>query len=178
MNTHQYSHKVKTRQEIKKLADDLRKQGKTIVTINGSFDVMHIGHVKMLQEAKGMGDVLFVGLNSDQSVRGWKKHIGNPNWNKRPINPEWARAEMLAALSCTDYIEIYDEFDCIPFIENIKPQIHVNGSDYGENCIEAPTVKKYGGKVHIAKFIDGFATTKMIDKILDIYSKDQPTKKE
>ena len=170
--------KIKSRQEIKALAEQCRKQGKKIVTINGSFDIMHIGHVKMLQEAKSLGDVLFVGLNSDDSVRQWKRHIGNKNWAKRPINPEWARAEVLAAFECVDYIEIFNEPECIPFIENIKPNVHVNGSDYGENCIEAPIVKKYGGNVHIARFIEGFSTTKMIDRILDIYNAEKPKGKD
>ena len=165
------SPKIKTRQEIRKISEEAKKQGKTIVTINGSFDILHIGHVKMLQEAKSLGDILIVGLNSDESVRGWKKHIGNPDWNKRPINPVWARAEMLAALDCADFIEIYDEYDCIPFVDNAKPNIHVNGSDYGENCIEAETVKKHGGKVHIARFIDGFSTSKFIDKLIEVYGK-------
>jgi D-glycero-beta-D-manno-heptose 1-phosphate adenylyltransferase len=161
--------KIKTREEISKLVQDLKEQGKRIVTINGSFDVLHIGHIKMLEEAKQQGDVLFLGLNSDESVREWKKIVKNPNWHKRPINPSWARAEMLAALEYVDYIEIYDETECMPFLENIKPHIHVNGSDYGEECVEAPLVKKHGGKIHIVKFIEGFSSTKLIDKILDVY---------
>ncbi|MFH1052962.1 MAG: adenylyltransferase/cytidyltransferase family protein [Candidatus Woesearchaeota archaeon] len=164
------SPKVKTREEIRQIADELRNHGKTIVSINGSYDILHIGHIKMLQEARKQGDVLILGLNSDESVREWKKFVKNPNWYKRPINPAWARAEMLAALDSVDYIEIYDEPECMPFLDNLKPHIHVNGSDYGEDCVEAPTVKKNGGRIYIAKFIEGFSTTKFIEKILDIYN--------
>lgn len=162
--------KIKTREEIKELVEGLKSQEKTIVTINGSFDILHVGHIKMLKEAKQQGDVLFVGLNSDESVRAWKKIVNNPNWHKRPINPEQARAEMLAALDSVDYVEIYEEPECMPFLENIKPHIHVNGSDYGKECVEAPTIEKHGGKIHIAKFTEGYSSTTLIDKILDVYS--------
>ena len=163
--------KIITREESIKIADELRKQGKKIVTINGSFDILHAGHVKMLQEAKQQGDVLFLGLNSDKSVRAWKKHIGYKDWKKRPLVPQQYRAEMLAALECIDYVTIFDEMVPMPFIEAIKPNVHVNGEDYGENCIEKPIVEKYGGKIYIVKFVDGFSTSNLIQKILDVYGK-------
>lgn len=161
--------KLKTRKEIEALVKDLRRQGKKIVTINGSFDLLHVGHVRLLQEAKRQGDVLIVGLNSDKSVREWKKIMNYKDWQKRPLNPQEYRQEMLAALECVNYITIFDEPDCLKFVESVKPDIHVNGSDYGKNCIEAETVRKYGGKLHIIKLHKGFSTSNLIKKILEIY---------
>ncbi|MAG50564.1 D-glycero-beta-D-manno-heptose 1-phosphate adenylyltransferase [archaeon] len=163
--------KIKTKEEIKELVEELRNKSKTIVTINGSFDMMHVGHIKLLQEAKQQGDVLIVGVNSDESVRAWKKHMDYKDWALRPLIQQQYRAEMLAALECVDYVTIYGEPDCLKFIEDIKPNIHVNGEDYGHDCIEARTVKKYGGKVYIVKKVEGFSTTKLIKKITDIYNK-------
>lgn len=161
--------KIKSREEITEICEGLRKQGKKIVSTNGSFDLFHYGHVLFLQEAKKQGDVLIVGVNSDNSVREWKKHIGYKDWEKRPINNEKARSEILAALGCVDYVTIFNETDCLRFVESVKPNVHVNGSEYGENCIEAPIVKKYGGMVHIVKIVDGFSTSDIIRKITNIY---------
>jgi rfaE bifunctional protein nucleotidyltransferase chain/domain len=160
--------KIKTREEIIKLSEELKKQGKTIVTTNGSFDLLHIGHILFFEQAKKQGDILIVGLNSDKSVKEWKKHIGYKDWDKRPINPQDARAKMLAALEFIDYITIYDEPDCLAFVESVKPNVHVNGSEYGKECIEAPIVKRYGGKVHIIKIIGDYSTSNLIRKIKSI----------
>jgi rfaE bifunctional protein nucleotidyltransferase chain/domain len=163
--------KIKTRPEISRLVNSLKFQNKTIVTINGSFDILHLGHIKMLEEAKKQGDYLFLGLNSDESVRKWKKYQKNKDWYKRPINSENARAEFLSAIKYVDYIEIFNEITPISFLENIKPHVHVNGSDYGKKCVEAPVIEKYNGKIHIAKFLPGYSSSTLIDKIIDIYSK-------
>lgn len=163
------SPKIKTREGIEKIVKNLKSQDKKIVTINGSFDILHIGHIKMLEEAKKQGDTLILGLNSDKSVQEWKKSQGTKDWEKRPINSEWARSEFLAALDYVDYIEIFPELTPISFLENIKPNIHVNGADYGKKCIEAPLVEKYGGKIHIVPFIEGYSSSALIKKILDIY---------
>lgn len=157
--------KIKSREEIVKIVADLRKNGKKIVTTNGSFDILHVGHVLFLQEAKSQGDVLIVGLNTDDSVRRWKKHVGYADWKNRPLNPQDARAEMMAALECVDYVTLFDETDCLAFVESIKPDVHVNGSEYGADCIEAPIVKKYGGRVHIVKLVGGYSTSNLIKKI-------------
>ena len=164
--------KIVSRKELKDIIKKNRKIGvkkKKIVTTNGSFDILHIGHVRFLQEAKKKGDILVVGVNSNNSVRQWKKIIGNTNWDKRPIIDEKDRAEMIASLECVDYVTIFDEPDCIKFVESVKPDIHVNGSDYGKNCIERDVVEKYGGKVHIIKLIKGYSTSALIKKILDDY---------
>jgi len=159
--------KIKTREEIKEIVSDLKKQGKKIVTTNGSFDIFHYGHVSYLKEAKKQGDILIVGVNTDRSVKEWKKHIGYKDWEKRPINPVEARAAVLAALSCVDYVTIYDEPSSIEFVKSIIPDIHVNGGEYGVECIEAKVVKENGGKIHIIDKINGFSSSEIMKKIRD-----------
>ncbi len=155
--------KIKTINEIKKIAEKLKKEGKKIVTTNGSFDIIHIGHVKFLQEAKKQGDILIVGLNSDVSVKKYKS-------KDRPIIPQEYRAEMLAAFECVDYVVIMDEAEiAVPLVNAVKPNIHANGAEYGENCIEAEAVKKNGGKLYLIKNFQGFSTTNLIKKIIDVY---------
>lgn len=150
--------KIKTKEEIEKIVKELKQKGKKIVTCNGCFDILHAGHIKFLKEAKQQGDVLIVGLNSDSSV---KLNKGP----KRPINNEKDRAAILATLKMVDYITIFNEKTPIPLLEIIKPDIHCNGEEYGENCIEKPVVKKYGGKIHIIKLKQGFSTTDIIKRI-------------
>jgi rfaE bifunctional protein nucleotidyltransferase chain/domain len=157
--------KIKSRAEIIDLACQLRKQGKTVVTANGSFDLLHAGHAMLLREAKKQGDVLIVCLNSDDSVRAWKKHVGYKDWDKRPINPQEDRAELLAAMQDVDYLTIFDELDPIALLDTIKPDVHVNGSEYGEDCIEAQVVKKHGGRVHIINLKGGYSTSNLIKRI-------------
>ncbi len=162
--------KIKSKEDLIKIVEDLKKQGKTIVSTNGSFDLLHAGHVYFLEEAKKQGDILVVGLNSDSSVRTWKKQIKYKDWKKRPVIPQESRAAMLAGLECVDYIMIFDDSDCLAFVESIKPNIHANGSEYGENCIEAPVVKKHGGRIHIIDKIPGMSTSELINKIKDAYT--------
>ena len=154
--------KIKNEKELLNEVRRLRAEGKTIVTYNGSFDILHVGHVRSLQEAKTLGDVLIVPLNSDKSVKMYK----GP---KRPIVGERERAEMLSALGCVDYVVLFDETDPIRILDIIKPHIHANGADYGENCIEKDIVEKNGGKIHILKWSDGFSTSQLIKKIVDLY---------
>lgn len=146
------------RAQLARLSANLKAAGKTLVTLNGSFDVMHAGHLHIIEEAKRQGDVLIVGLNSDASVRGYK----GP---KRPIVPEGERARMLLALRAVDYVHIFDEAVPMPFLEEVKPQVHVNGSEYGADCIEAPTVKSHGGRIHIVEKIPGLSTSDLLAKI-------------
>jgi rfaE bifunctional protein nucleotidyltransferase chain/domain len=126
------------------------------VTVNGSFDILHNGHLHILNEARQRGDILIVGLNSDSSVKSYK----GPT---RPIVPERARAEMLLALRMVDYVHIFDESDPIAFLKEIKPDIHVNGSEYGENCIESETVKRGGGEIYIVSRIPGLSTSRIVE---------------
>ncbi|MEA2037360.1 MAG: adenylyltransferase/cytidyltransferase family protein [Nanoarchaeota archaeon] len=149
--------KIKRREELQKIVESLKGQGKKIVTCNGCFDILHAGHIKFLEEAKKQGDILIIGLNSDSSV---KQNKGP----KRPINNEMDRAIVLAALEAADYVTIYDEKTPIELLEVIKPNIHVNGEEYGENCIEAETVKNNNGKIYVVKLVKGYSTTNLIKK--------------
>jgi len=146
------------RHALNQLSSTLRAKGKRIVTINGSFDVLHNGHLHILNEARQQGDVLIVGLNSDASVRLNK----GPD---RPIVSERRRAEMLLALRMVDFVHVFDELDPIAFIRELHPDVHVNGSEYGENCIESEAVKRGGGRIHIVSRIPGLSTSNLVDRL-------------
>lgn len=154
--------KIKSRNEIKEIVSKLRGEEKTIVTCNGAFDLLHIGHIKFLQEAKEQGDILIVGLNSDSSIKKYKD-------KDRPLTPDGYRAEILAALECVDYVTIFSEEDPRTLLEVVKPDIHVNGIGYGVDCIEAEVVRKYGGRLHLVSMFKDFSTTNLIEKIIQIY---------
>jgi rfaE bifunctional protein nucleotidyltransferase chain/domain len=135
-----------------------RSGGKTIVTTNGCFDILHRGHVRYLQYAKSLGDFLFVGINSDASVR----QIKGP---KRPINSEDARAEVLRALSCVDGVCVFNEATPETWLQAIQPHIHVKGADWNiETLPETRLLKTWGAKVVAAPFVEGYSTTKIIEK--------------
>ena len=157
--------KIKTIEELKKIIKNLKSQNKKIVTTNGVFDILHLGHIKYLQEAKKLGDILAIALNSDSSV----KQIKGP---QRPINGQEARAEVLASLEFVDYIVIFNETDPVKILSEIKPDIHVKGGDYklGE-IIEKDIVEKNNGKIILIPEIKGYSTTNLIDKIIKIYKK-------
>jgi glycerol-3-phosphate cytidylyltransferase len=155
--------KIKTLNELIKIADKLKKQNKKIVTTNGVFDILHLGHVKYLEEAKKLGDVLIVGVNTDKSV---KINKGD----KRPINDEKSRISVLAALESVDYVFLFDEKDPRKWLEKIKPTVHAKAGDYkASRIIEKGSVEKNGGKIVIAKMEKGYSTTKLISKILNAY---------
>ena len=145
-------------EKLEKIANTLHQQKKTITTINGSFDLLHAGHLHILFEAAQQGDVLFVLVNSDQSVQGYK----SPN---RPLISLPYRLQMLAAISFIDYVTWFDETDPRLKLEKIKPAVHVNGAEYGPYCIEADVVKANGGKIHIVDLIDSLSTTEIIEKM-------------
>ena len=155
--------KIKTINELKDVSEKLRNEGKIVITTNGVFDILHIGHIRYLQEAKKLGDTLIVAINSDSSV----KKIKDP---KRPLNNENDRAEALAALECIDYVAIFNEDDPIIFLKAIKPNIHVKGSDYDmSKIIEKDTVEENDGKVILIPEIKGYSTTDLINKIVTLY---------
>ncbi len=147
-----------SRQQLAPLSKTLRAKGKKIVTVNGSFDLLHAGHLLILQEARKQGDVLIVGLNSDASVRAYKG-------KDRPLVPEAERAAMLLALRAVDYVHIFDETEPMPFLTEVHPDVHVNGSEYGPDCIEAPLIKSQGGRLHIVDKIPGLSTSNLVEKI-------------
>ena len=157
--------KIKTLEELKKIVKELKKQNKIIVTTNGVFDILHLGHIKYLQEAKKLGDVLIIAINSDSSV----KQIKGP---ERPINNQQSRAEVLAALSFVDYIVTFNETDPVNILSELKPDIHVKGGDYNINqIIEKGIVEKNNGKIILIPEIKGYSTTDLINKIIKNYKK-------
>ena len=147
-----------SREDLRGLSAALKASGKRVVTINGAFDVLHAGHLHILEEARRHGDVLVVGLNSDASVRGYK----GPS---RPIVGQEDRARLLLGLRCVDYVHVFDEADPIAFLEEVRPDVHVNGAEYGEECIEAPTVTKHGGRIHLVPRVGGLSTSGVVDKL-------------
>jgi len=155
--------KIQHQKDIGKVVNRLKKESKRIVTLSGSFDILHIGHIRSLREAKSKGDVLIVLLNSDKSVRSYK----GPT---RPIIPEKERIEILSALEFVDYVVIFDEINPISIIDRIKPHIHCNGSDWGKDCVEREVVERNGGRIHVLKWQEGVSTTGLINKILGVYS--------
>ena len=152
--------KIRSLEELLQIVDKLKKQKKKIVTTNGVFDILHIGHVKYLEKAKKLGDVLIVGVNTDASV---KLNKGD----KRPINDEKSRIAVLAALESVDYVFLFNEKDPLKWLSKIKPHFHVKASDYEINqIIEKDAVEKNGGKIILAKMIKGYSTTRIINKIM------------
>ena len=153
-----------TQEEMKEKIEELKKNGKKTVFTNGVFDILHIGHLTYLEEARNLGDVLIVGVNSDASV---KVNKGD----KRPINSQKNRAEMLSGLKFVDYTVIFDEKTPEKLLDLLKPDIHVKGGDYKkEDLPETKIVEKNGGEVKILSFVDSFSTTDIINKIIDVYS--------
>ncbi len=161
-NFHPVDKKIKTHKQLVNLVQKLRKEGKRIVTTNGCFDLLHPGHLYHLLKSKAQGDVLIVGLNSDSSI----KKIKGEN---RPILPQGARALMLTALECVDYVTIFDETTPNALLETLKPDIHTNNIKYGKNCVEAQTVQKCGGRLYLVKNIPTLSTTNLIQQILNMH---------
>lgn len=139
-------------------------QDKKVVFTNGCFDVLHLGHVTYLAEARTMGDLLVVGLNSDASVR----RLKGPS---RPINNEKARAMVLASLQCVDYVIIFDEDTPLDLIKAVKPNVLVKGGDYTiDTIVGASFVQQHGGIVRTIPLVEGYSTTDTVQKL-----NDQPT---
>lgn len=150
--------------ELNNLLKQLRAQGKTIVTTNGCFDILHVGHVRYLEKAKSFGDVLIVALNSDKSVKSIKG-------DSRPINNENDRAEILSALRSVDYVVLFDEDSPIKLLLQIKPDVHTKGADYTvETLPEAKGIIEAGGRIEFISFVEGKSTTAVIEKMRKINS--------
>lgn len=140
--------------QLKTLIDALKADGKRIVFTNGCFDLLHIGHVRYLKQAKKLGDILVIGLNSDASVRGLKP--------ERPIIPETERAEVLAALAAVDYVTIFSEETPYALIRLLRPDVLVKGGDWKkEDIVGADIVPE----VHSLPYVEGRSTTEIIRKI-------------
>ena len=151
--------KILSRASLPSFLEDQKRSLDKIVFTNGCFDVLHVGHTRYLSEARALGDVLVIGLNSDLSVRKLK----GPG---RPVNTEKARAEVLAALECVDYIVPFSEDTPLDLIKRIRPHYLVKGGDWRkENIVGAQIVESYGGHVRTIPFVKGFSTTRTLDKI-------------
>ena len=150
---------VPTWTQLVKELTDTRRGGRRIVFTNGCFDILHVGHIRYLKEARALGDALVVGLNSDASV----KRIKGPD---RPVQDEASRGEILASLACVDYVVLFDEETPEKLIKEVRPDVLVKGGDYSvATVVGAPFVRAYGGVVKILSFSEGFSTSSIIEKL-------------
>ncbi|HHU46370.1 MAG TPA: D-glycero-beta-D-manno-heptose 1-phosphate adenylyltransferase [Bacteroidales bacterium] len=155
-NIKQIEKKIVTRNDWEKLKNHF--QSKKIVFTNGCFDILHLGHVHYLSAAKDLGDILVIGLNSDDSV----KRLKGEN---RPMNTQYARALLLAALQFVDFVIVFDEDTPLNLIQQITPHVLVKGGDYKiEDVVGAEWVMAHGGKVEIVDFVEGYSSTNLIKK--------------
>ena len=147
------------RTELNNLLNKLREEDKTIVTTNGCFDILHVGHVRYLEKTKSFADVLIVALNSDKSVKSIKG-------DSRPINNENDRAEVLSGLKSVDYVVLFDEDSPIDLLLEIKPDVYTKGADYTiETLPEAKPIMEAGGRIEFISFVEGKSTTSIIEKM-------------
>ncbi len=145
--------------QLKNILSRERKKGKKIVFTNGCFDILHYGHIKLLETAKSKGDILIVGLNSDSSVKRLKGE-------GRPVQGERARAGILMSLRMVDYVVIFNETTPLRLIKSIKPDVLVKGSDYRDKkVVGREEVEKRGGEVYLFPLIKGYSTTDIISQI-------------
>jgi D-beta-D-heptose 7-phosphate kinase / D-beta-D-heptose 1-phosphate adenosyltransferase len=157
--------KIKEKEELRRIIENLKAEGKRIVFTNGCFDLLHIGHLRYLEKAKTFGDILVVGINSDPSVRSLKGA-------ERPLLPADERAEILSGLGCVDFVTVFDELNPFNLISLIQPHILVKGGDWTkETIIGKEVVERSGGQVVIISFVEGASTSRLIETILKRYAK-------
>jgi D-beta-D-heptose 7-phosphate kinase/D-beta-D-heptose 1-phosphate adenosyltransferase len=148
---------------LKQEVERQRRDGRTIAFTNGCFDILHVGHVRYLREARRTADLLILGLNSDASVRRIKGE-------KRPLVPQQERAEVVAALACVDYVTLFAEETPLKLIEYLEPDILVKGGDWSEETVVGrDAVRSRGGRVVIVPLTEGASTTNIVDKIRRVY---------
>jgi D-beta-D-heptose 7-phosphate kinase/D-beta-D-heptose 1-phosphate adenosyltransferase len=156
--------KILDRQILKEKLDALRREGKKIAFTNGCFDILHVGHVRYLREAKKTADVLVLALNSDFSVRSIKGE-------KRPLVREEERAEILASLEFVDFVTIFEELTPQELIVYLKPDVLIKGGDWPEDkVVGRDDVKKWGGRVVLIPEVKGKSTTNIVEKIKEVYN--------
>ncbi|HEY2433113.1 MAG TPA: D-glycero-beta-D-manno-heptose 1-phosphate adenylyltransferase [Vicinamibacterales bacterium] len=144
---------------LSRFVAEARAAGRRVVFTNGTFDILHPGHVRYLQAARRHGDLLIVGLNSDESVR----HYKDPS---RPINPQAERAEVLEALACVDAVSIFDEDTPAEIIRRVQPDVLVKGADWApDNIVGRDTVEARGGRVILEPVEQGFSTSAIIERV-------------
>jgi len=147
---------------MKSFVDRVKGEGKRVVFTNGCFDILHQGHIHYLSEARSLGHFLIVGINSDRSVR-------NIKGEHRPLLPQRARAELLAALCFVDGVVIFDEDNPLALIECLQPHVLVKGTDWSEHeIVGADIVKKAGGEVKRVPLVPGVSTSEIIRRIVSL----------
>jgi D-beta-D-heptose 7-phosphate kinase/D-beta-D-heptose 1-phosphate adenosyltransferase len=155
--------KILQREALKDKLEELRKEGKKIAFTNGCFDILHVGHVRYLREAKKTADILVLALNSDSSVRSIKGET-------RPLVGENERAEVLAALEFIDFVTIFPELTPLELINFLKPDVLIKGGDWPEEkVVGRDEVRKWGGRVAIIPEVEGKSTTNIVEKIKNLY---------
>lgn len=160
------SPKIVELEELSARCEKLRSDGKKIVTTNGCFDLLHAGHVRYLQAARALGDLLVVGLNGDRSVH----ELKGPG---RPITTESDRAEILAALACVDLVTIFPEIRATKFLTAVRPAIYVKGGDYTSETLDEAELKileNFEAAIRIIPFEAGYSTSGLIERICKIKS--------
>ena len=155
------NNKILSTEELIKAVEKLKKENKKIVFTNGCFDLLHIGHVSLFQKARTLGDVLIVAINSDSSLA----QLKGP---KRPLVPQTDRAQLLSALTCVDYVVVFNEQTPYELLSKLKPDILVKGGDYK---IEDIVGKEFVKEVYRYPLVEGKSTTKLIKLIIERYSK-------
>ncbi len=151
--------KIQSVEEIRRALEAHRREGRTVALANGVFDLLHVGHVRYLEGAKALADVLVVAVNSDASTRAYK----GP---ERPVIPQGERAELVAALACTDYVLVFDEPDVRMVIRTLRPDVQVKGTDYtAESIPERAEVEAYGGRVAVAGDPKDHSTTEIARRL-------------
>ena len=154
--------KVKTLKHLKALVQKLQQNGQTVVLANGCFDWLHVGHIRYLQASRDLGDCLVVAVNGDASVKRLKGV-------SRPLMPANERAEILAALSCIDYVVVFNELNVEQVLLSLQPQIHCKGTDYTEQTVpEREIVKNYGGRVAIVGDPKDHSTHHLLQRSMEI----------
>lgn len=148
----------RSNEQLQELLAPLRAAGKMIVTTNGCFDIINLAHLRMLRIAREQGEVLVVGVNSDQSIRQLKGA-------NRPIRPEQERAEIVAAFEAVDFVILFDERDCTDFVARVRPNVHVNDASYGEDCVESGAVRDCGGRLVLVPKMEWESNSELIDRI-------------
>jgi len=159
-----YKSRILTWDQMKAEVARIRATGKKVAFTNGAFDILHLGHLTYMTFAREQGDCLIVGLNSDASVRRYKG-------DKRPIVPQDERATMLASLRCVDYVVLFDEDEPRDLIAHILPDVLIKGEDWAHYVSGRDVVEANGGKVILAKMVEGRSTTNIIKKVVDAYGK-------
>jgi D-beta-D-heptose 7-phosphate kinase/D-beta-D-heptose 1-phosphate adenosyltransferase len=140
-----------------------RHASDTVIFTNGCFDILHVGHVRALEAARALGDILVVGVNSDASVRRLKGA-------RRPLVPQAERAEMVAALRSVCYVTLFEEDTPVETLALLQPDVHVKSGDYrAEDLPETPTVLAHGGRVEIVPFVEGLSTTDIVARVRERY---------